>query len=116
MIGGKILKFGYGDISVGGIPSVRAMSFQQFKPPAECGDKVVDDEVEYIGEQIILEISFADYQELSKLFNGVKSREISIFVFKDYVFDFTNYNEASIDACRQRLSEAMKRYFLPMAA
>ena len=115
MIDGKTLKFGYGDIAVGRIPSVRAMSFQQFKPPTKCGDVVVDDKVEYIGEQIILKISFADYQELSKLFNGVKSREFSVFVFKDYIFDFTNYNEASVDACRQELSGAMKWYFLAMA-
>lgn len=115
MIDGKRFKFGYGDISVGGNPVTRQMNFQQFKPPAKVGDKVMDDEIELIGERIFLEICYEDYQELSKLLGSVKSREISEFTFKNYVFDFTNYNEKSVDVCRQKLSEAMKFYFLAMA-
>ena len=40
MINGNILKFGYGDIAVGSDGLTQRMSFQQFKPPAKCGDKV----------------------------------------------------------------------------
>lgn len=116
MIDGKRLKFGYGDISIGGISTTRQMSFQQFKPPAKVGDNVIRaDEVEWIGEQILVEISFKDYQKLCDLLGRVVSREISEFVFKDYIFDFTNYNETSVEMCRKRLSDAMSWYFLAMA-
>lgn len=115
MIDGKRFKFGHGDISVGGNPVTRQMDFQQFRLPAKVGDKVMDDEVELIGERIFLEIGYEDYQELSKLLGSVKSRKISEFTFKNYVFDFTNYNEKSVDVCRQKLSEAMKFYFFAMA-
>lgn len=115
MIDGKRFKFGYGDISVGGNPVTRQMNFQQFKPPAKVGSKVMADEVELIGEKIFLEIDYEDYQELNKLLGSVKSRKISEFTFKNYVFDFTNYNEKSVEACRQKLSEAMSLYLLAMA-
>lgn len=115
MINGKIFKFGYGDISIGGIPTTRQMCFQQFKPPAKIGDRVIEDKVEWIGERIFIEISYEDYQELCKLLGNVKSRKVSEFTFKDYVFDFTNYNEASVNVCREKLSEAMAWYFLAMA-
>lgn len=115
MIEEKIFKFGYGDISVGGNPFTRQMNFQQFKPPAKIGNEVIDDEVEFIGERILIEIAYEDYQKLSKLFDDVKSRKISKFTFKGYIFDFTNYNEKSVEVCKKKLNEAMSLYFLAMA-
>ena len=53
MINGNRLKFGYGDICVKSDALAQRMSFQQFKPPAKCGDQVLDD-VEYIGDEIFL--------------------------------------------------------------
>ena len=47
MINGNRLKFGYGDIAVSSDGLTQRMSFQQFKPPAKCGDQISDD-VEYI--------------------------------------------------------------------
>lgn len=115
MIDGKIFKFGYGDILVGGNPGTRQMNFQQFKPPAKVGDTVMCDEVEWIGERILIEISYKDYQKLCKLLDNVKTREISKFSFNGYVFDFTNYNEKSVGVCKEKLNEAMSLYFLAVA-
>lgn len=114
MIDGKRFKFGYGDISVGGDPVGREIFFQQFKPPAKCGDNVSPD-VEWIGEQISIKIDYEDYKKLGKLLDDVKSREISEFTFKDYIFDFTNYNEKSVEVCKKKLSKAVSLYFLAMA-
>ena len=57
MMNGNRLKFGYGDIAVGSDGLTQKISFQQFKPPAECGGNIPED-VEYIGEEIILQISY----------------------------------------------------------
>lgn len=114
MINGKRLKFGYGDISVGAIPTRREIFFQQFKPPATCGDNVSPD-VEWIGEQIFIEIDYEDYKKLGKLLDKVETRKISKFTFKKYIFDFTNYNEKSVEVCRQKSNEAMRFYILAMA-
>lgn len=115
MIDGKRFKFGHGDIGVGAIPSTRQIHFQQFRPPIEVGDNVLNYDVDWIGERIFIEINYEDYQKLSKLFGSVKSRDVSKFTFKDYIFDFTNYNEKSVEVCQQKLSEAMSLYFLAMA-
>ena len=115
MIDGKRFKFGYGDILVCGISETRQLCFQQLQSYAKCGDRVAYD-VDRIGECIFIKVSFDDYQKLSKLLNMVKSREISEFVFKDYFFDFTKYNNESVNVCRQSLIEAIKLYLPAMAA
>ena len=115
MIDRNKFKFGYGDISIGSNPVTREMCFQQFKPPAKVGDSIIEDEVEWIGEQILIKVGYEDYQELRRLLSRVKSREISEFTFKNYIFDFTNYNEKSVVACEQKLSDAMGLYLLAMA-
>lgn len=115
MIDGKRFKFGYGDVCVGATPSTRQIHFQQIKPPIEVGADAMKHNVEWIGERILIKVSYEDYQDLCKLLSRVKSREISEFTFKDYIFDFTNYNEKSVEVCKEKLSEAMSLYFLAMA-
>ena len=115
MINGNRLKFGYGDIAVGSDGLTQRMSFRQFKPPAKCGDQVLDD-IEYIGDEIILKFSYEDYCEFSKKLEQVYNKETAEFIFKGYVFDFTNYNEESVKVCKRRSDSAMYSYFLCMAA
>ena len=115
MIDGKRFKFGYGDISVGGDPVGRKIFFQQFKPSAKCGDNVNFNDVEWIGEQIFIEIDYKDYIKLNQLLDDVKAREISEFTFKNYVFDFTNYNEKSVEVCKQKSRQAINLYLLALA-
>lgn len=115
MIDGNVLKFGYGDIAVGSDGLTQRISFQQFKPPAECCGSVPED-VERIGEEVVLQISYEEYCEFNKQLKSVLSKSISTFNFKGYVFDFTNYNEESVKACKKRSESAMYSYFLCMAA
>lgn len=115
MIDGNRLKFGHGDIVVGSDGLTQRMSFQQFKPPANCGDRISGD-VEYIGNKIVLEFSYEDYCEFSKKLEQVSDKEMTEFVFKDYVFDFTNFNEKSIEVCKKYLNSAMQYYFMCVAA
>ena len=115
MINGNILKFGYGDICVRSDGLTQRISFQQFKPPAECGGNVPED-VEYIGEEVVLQISYEEYCEFNKQLKSVLSNSISTFSFKGYIFDFTNYNEESVKVCKKRSESAMYSYFLCMAA
>lgn len=115
MINGNRLKFGYGDICVKSDALAQRMSFQQFKPPAKCGSNIPED-VEYIGEEVVLQISYEEYCEFNKQLNSVLSNSISTFGFKGYIFDFTNYNEESVKVCKKRSDSAMYNYFLCMAA
>lgn len=115
MIEGNVLKFGYGDISVGSNDLTQSITFQQFKPSAKCGDSVPED-VEYIGKKIVLKISYKEYCEFSKNLKFIFTKGILVFNFKGYVFDFTNLHEQSINACKMHLKNAMRNYILCMAA
>lgn len=115
MIGGNRLKFGYGDICVESDVLTQRMSFQQFKPPAKCGDRVSED-VEYIGYKIVLEFSYEDYCGFIKNLEQVSNKVITEFLFKGHMFDFTNFNEESIKVCKKHLNSAMQYYFMCMAA
>ena len=115
MIYGNVLKFGYGDICVGSDGLTQRMSFRQFKPPAKCGDQVLDD-IEYIGDEIILKFSYEDYCEFSKKLEQVYNKETAEFIFKGYVFDFTNFNEESVQVIEINLSHVMSWKFYCMAS
>ena len=77
MINGNRLKFGYGDICVRSDGLTQRISFQQFKPPAECGGNVPED-VEYIGEEVVLQISYEEYCEFSRYLKQVSDKKITI--------------------------------------
>ena len=115
MINGNRLKFGYGDICVRSDGLTQRISFQQFKSPAECGGNVPED-VEYIGEEVVLQISYEEYCEFNRQLKSVLSNSIYTFNFKGYIFDFANFNEESIKACKKHLNSAMRYYFMCMAA
>lgn len=115
MIEGNVLKFGYGDISVSSDGLTQIINFQQFKPPGKCGDDVSND-VEYIGDKITLKISYKEYCEFYNNLQRILSKEISSFNFKEYVFNFTNFNEKSVEACQRNLNNAMYIYLLCAAA
>lgn len=115
MIDGNVLKFGYGDIAVGSSALSNIITFQQFKPVGKCGDKVSKN-VEYIGEEIVIKISYNDHWEFIKPLNKVANNEISIFEFKGYIFDFTNRNIDSVIVCKEHIDNAMLTCLLAMAA
>ena len=115
MINENRLKFGYGDICVKSDALTQRISFQQFKPPAECGGNVPED-VEYIGEEVVLQISYEEYCEFSRYLKQVSDKKITNFIFKEYIFDFANFNEESIKACKKHLNYTMRYYFMCMAA
>jgi hypothetical protein len=115
MIDGNVLKFGYGDIATGADVFSRAITFQQFKPPGECGD-TLDCEVEYIGEEIVLQLSYEEYCKLDKLMIQIINKNIVMFSFREYIFDFSNYNEESVRVVRRKLNEAISWYLLCCAA
>lgn len=114
MIDGKVLKFGYGDIAIDSDALAQKISFQQFETPIKCGEDVPKD-MKYVGEEIILQISYEEYCELIEQLNNVLSKNIFTFEFKGHVFDFTNYNEESVKACKKYLCSIMCVYFLSMA-
>lgn len=116
MIDGKILKFGYGDIGVSNV--WRNMRFIPFKPPVEIGTDTrplfADGSIEAVGEPIMITFeTFQDFNELQDKLKNVYTQRV--FEFKGYTFDFSNYNEKSVEVCNDALRRAYMN-FLQCAA
>lgn len=94
MIKGNIIEFGYGDIAVSS-NGMGYISFTNIKPPLKCGQiitKVMRKDLE-IGLNITI---FED--KLWEVYNLVKtiSKNNRVVKYKDYILDFSNYNEESV--------------------
>ena len=110
MIDGKIIKFGYGDVAIW-VDSDHCVAFQQTGEPHEIREHIAGD-VELIGEAIYIKFTHMLDCNIFKLHlegirNGSDSR---IFDFEGYTFDFTNYNEASVDMVERKLSRVIEVY------
>ena len=116
MIDGKIFKFGYGDIAIGATPGGHYLTFTPFKPPQKlgtcCNALFANGEIEQTGEPIYIRFdSFRDFEVLKVMLESVRIRkEDRIFDFKGYIFDFSNYNEISVDVFEMQRSVLLQEY------
>lgn len=119
MIDGKIIKAGYGDIAVGNFGW--HIQFTPFKPPLEVGTTVRDlfgnGDIVPTGDTITITLnSDSDFAELKAKLEGVRPKKASkIFEFKGYTFDFSNYNEKSVEVF-ERVRCVAHIYYLQVAA
>lgn len=105
MIEGKTLKFGYGDIAIQSSASVSAMRFCQLDATLTCGMDVPDD-VYSIGEGILIKITPENYVIIKEALNKVWVKQQTSFVIDGYTFDFTNYNNDSIECFMKHFRNA----------
>lgn len=115
----KIICFGYGDVQVGSTWSV--IKFRGFKPPVEIGtiitDEVIEDNnLEYITEPIA--INFATIEELinfKKLVEDIDGNNNICFEYCGYTFDFSNYNQKSIEVVLYHIGK-IRQYLVSLMA
>ena len=110
-----VLKFGYGDIYVGHDAFAQKIIFRQSKTAFKVGTTVKEDDVEFITEPYILQLSYKDYLNFIKLLDKVLDKKIKSFIFKKYIFDFTKFNPKSVEVLKQRAKNAMHLYILGLA-
>lgn len=119
MIDGKVIKAGYGDIAVGNFGW--HIQFTPFKPPLEvgttCSDLFDSGDIVPTGKTITITLnSDSDFAELKAKLTGVRPKNApKIFEFKGYTFDFSNYNEKSVDVF-EKARRAAHVYYLQVAA
>ena len=95
MIKGNTIYFGYGDVVVGCNELIGCMIFTNIKPPQKIGSTVKNNEVE-IGEKIL--VYEDNCYDLLKVFQTVNENN-KIVKYKEYTFDFSNYNKESVKVC-----------------
>ena len=116
MIEGNILRFGHGDISITADIITNTINFKQISTQLECGT-VSPKDINYTDNIINIRINdFDEYYEFYKCLREVNKRNITQFTFKDYVFNFNNYNEKSIIVIEKYLNKASLTIILSEAA
>lgn len=115
----KNIYFGYGDVQVGSVFST--INFRGFKPPIEVGARITNEVIknnnlEYVTESIV--INFTTMNELmnfKKLVEEIDGKNNICFNCHGYTFDFSNYNQKSIEVVLYYI-EMIRRYFVTLMA
>jgi hypothetical protein len=91
MIEGKRIKFGYGSVVLEA--NNGRLSVVIIEPPAEIGA-----DVDYKEHSIVDRIDFSIGEDVFELNRNMKNvtKDNAVVKFRDYYFDFTNYNEQSV--------------------
>ena len=104
----NILYFGDGDILVNN--SLGGLMFVNCKPPVEVGTELTEDLREKLGVKYAsdwITIPITTYEEakyFEKLLDEIAEQKTHYFYFKDYQFNFSNWNPKSIESIRTHLS------------
>ena len=112
MIDGNTLKFGYGDLCIGSLSGLM-LQIIPFKPPLEigtaCNEAFENGDIETTGDPIYIKFTkLQDFKELRQKLKDVCTNKI--FEFKGYTFDFSNYNEKSVDVVKRKLKDVYETY------
>lgn len=117
----KILYFGYGDIRVSNKNSL-GICFKEFVPPVEVGTVLTDEfiyenGIEFTTDwQTLYLTNFKELCELEQLLKQVEMQDILKFTFKDFTFDFTNYNKKSVEIVLSNLAVVRNSLLMCYAA
>ena len=104
----NILYFGDGDIIVNN--SLGGLMFVNCKPPLAVGTELNDElkeelGVKYTSDWITIPITTYDEAKyFGKLLDEVAEQTTHYFYFKDYQFNFSNWNHKSVEVIKAHLS------------
>ena len=116
----KTCFFGYGGIKVDA--NVRYLALYGIKPPVGAGTRILDNlgqkigDWEYTGNNFL--ICFTSYEEANRVNNCLKEVEKNqggTFKVDDITFDFTKYEQASVDIVREAMSFIIRNFLFCMA-
>ena len=102
---GRII-FGNGTVSIGSSYCNNILTFQEMESPIKIGEGV-EVTTRFIGEMIKIKMTLTDYQDLNNLLNHIEKQPC--FSFKGYLFDFSNYNEKSVEVVKRHARNAISR-------
>lgn len=110
------LLFGYGDIGVGF--DNFGLTFTQLKPPAEIGATLNPEYctkygIEF-GKEYKLPLNLEGVHELKSKINMV-TRENCMFEYEGFIFDFSRYNDGSVEVVKKKLENPPLFFLLPYA-
>ena len=111
----KTLHFGYGDICVGF--DLFNLTFREFEPPVEVGTWIKDkSKVNWLSEKFSIPIiQYEEAEQLIELLDSMDGKNNFKFEFKDWTFNFSNWNPKCIEVLKDRVKHIRSNLLLPLA-
>ena len=110
MIQNKTIQFGHGTIWI--TTSINRMIFTHIKEQYECGGEVDPNNTTVI-RSISLAFTYDEFVQFEALIRKVLDKEILVFDFKGYTFDFSKWNIGSVYSCLQSIDNIRSIYLIP---
>lgn len=101
MIEGNRIIAGYGTLAVDSYHNSNKLIIKHIQPPKEIGSSIVDEFEEL--QAISIMIDCKGYFELKHLLEEV-STDQPVFTFGDWIFDFSQFNEKSVEVFKKGLN------------
>ena len=115
MVEDTTFKFGYGDILVN--HNFNTLILYQIDPPQRIGILNDRETCTILNEHHIV---FYDVQSIDKVIGHLKDilldKAYYQFEYNSSIFDFTNWNETSIQICIDAMMEIRRWFMIPLAA
>ena len=111
MINENTIIFGHGDIEVSS--SICGLTFYELTEPMKIG--IYDEELIVLKRNTMKSSVFIplltlhECSKFSILLEKVERREINRFTFCGYIFDFSKFNNESIDVCKKNLDNIITK-------
>lgn len=107
MVEGKVIKFGYGTVSVGSNYQGQ-VTFRSIKPPQEVGSGIVyNRDIEFFNDMISIDM-LKNYHILKSQLENLQSP--AIIVIDEYTLDFSNFNRKSVEVVLDHAYSAYYNY------
>lgn len=109
----KTIKFGYGTVLVNSDEYFREVTLKYIKPPKEVGEIILDNKSFTVLDEIVFEFGkdmLLFYEELKQI-----TPENTVLEFRGYKFDFSNYNEKSVEVVLRGFKRAIQGFLLALA-
>lgn len=115
MIKGKTIIFGHGTVAVGSEVCCAFISFHEMKNPEICGTILKHENIEVVGNGILIDLNPYTYDEYIKKLETIDKNFGGVFEFGGYTFDFTKYNINSTKSCKAHARKAIAKYYMSLA-
>lgn len=115
MVEGNTFKFGYGDLLVD--HTINSLKIYQINRPQKIGSQYDKTDFTIETEHIITFYSVRSVDQfISKLKDILLDKAYYTFEYQSSIFDFTNWNETSIQICIDAMMQIRHWFMVPLAA
>lgn len=102
MIKDKTIYFGYGDVLVGSKQYGSTINLTGIEPPKEIGTSPAIGTFTEL-QRIVLGVTSEHLNKISL----VRDKTITSFMINDYILDFSNFHEGSVDVVSKHMKNAL---------